>query len=80
MGRPRNFSNRLMKPADYKYDFPENRELARLLTSDEKKQIVKITGCNIRYLYQWGQGKRRGEKITKAAKNIIALRNSSSSI
>jgi len=56
MGRPR-IGTELKKPSDYTYDYPENREVSKHLTPEDKIFIVHKTGYSYTHIYDWCRGR-----------------------
>ncbi len=65
MGRNRIHKDRLMKPTDYHYDFPENRIIAKRISREDKKTIQKISGYTEWTFHHILQGHRRMKPFLK---------------
>jgi hypothetical protein len=72
MGRPK-IGTEFKKPSDYHYDYPENREISKHLSFEDKKLIAARTGYKITYVRCWGHGKRRNRRIEEIARLIMRL-------
>jgi len=72
MGRPR-IGTELKKPSDYTYDYPENREVSKHLTPEDKIFIVHKTGYSYTHIYDWCRGRRRSKKIEFWANRIAKI-------
>jgi hypothetical protein len=66
MGRPR-IGEELKKPSDYSYDYPEQREIAKYLLSDDKIRMTQISGLSPRMVNNWCEGNRKNTKLMELA-------------
>lgn len=66
MGRPRIGEN-LKKPSDYSYDYPEQREIAKMLLANDRRMIAEATGYSTGYIGDWCLGIRKNARIMELA-------------
>jgi len=57
----------------YIYDYPENREVSKNLTAEDKVYISSRTGFSLEYIRQWCKGKRRNRRIEALALHISRI-------
>lgn len=75
MGRQK-IGTEYKKPTDYKYDFPENREIGKQLIHGDIAFISKTVGCSSSLVkHVLTVGDRNNEKIKTIARKLIALRS-----
>jgi hypothetical protein len=74
MGRPR-IGTELKKHSDYKYDYPEQRSLAKGLLSDDRSRIAEITGYSPSYIMDWCAGTRKNAEIEHYVRLFVEINN-----
>jgi hypothetical protein len=57
----------------YVYDFPEQREIAKFLLSDDRTMIAHKTGLSIYTVNDWCEGKRRNPEIKDLATKFAKI-------
>jgi peroxiredoxin len=72
MGRPK-LGAKYKKPTDYKYDYPEQRILAKDLLSDDKVRIAELSGYSISYIKDWCVGTRKNAVIERYARIFVKI-------
>ena len=56
-----------MAKSKYFYDYPNQREIAKDLLSDDRHMLSEKTGLTYDYVKKWCEGKRRNKGIMKLA-------------
>lgn len=72
MGRPK-LGAEYKKPSDYSYDYPEQRDIAKCLLTDDLVRIAELTGYSISYIRGWCAGTRNNNEIERHARMFAKI-------
>jgi hypothetical protein len=67
-----NIGSKMIK-VKYVYDYPENREVSKHLSKEDRALIITRTGFSYKYVNDWCRGTRKNRRIEEWARRIAKL-------
>jgi hypothetical protein len=65
-----------MPKVKYVYDYPDQREIAKGLLSDDKTRMSELSGLSMRMVRCWCEGTRKNDKLMRLALRFSEINKS----